>query len=156
MQQLRAESEIVDPGTAPFQVHLVHVYAIGATASQFMLAMDPCNTALNLGETHNFPVHIGTFTTGVSISYQSCLNGTIPLGFINFFGLVPDCCYLHVVPDPNAIPAGEVWTVDCTIDGNLVAVTGGEAIINSTSACHAPCNVPSQQNSWGQIKSLYE
>jgi hypothetical protein len=137
-------------------VYVVHVNAIGATASQFMVVADPCFTAGKVGENYDFTLVIGSFTGGISFSYQTCLTGNISLGNISYFGQGTSgtCCYLHVVPDPNAIPAGEVWTVDCNTPNNLVAVPGGEMVVNPDQSCM--CTTPTVDSTWGKIKSMYE
>ncbi len=139
------------PGLLP--IYVVHVLTLGSTASQFKVDLPP--TLTFLGEINNFPVSIGTFLAGVSISYQSCLVGNINLGSINTFtnGLSAPCTFISVVPDPTAIPPGSVWTVDCTPSGNLVAATGGQMIINPDPSCD--CQTPANDSSWGQIKALY-
>jgi hypothetical protein len=148
---------LYDTGPALLTVYVFHVGAIGATASQFKVEWDPNTfTATKVGENYNFTLTLGSFQYGISFAYQTCLSGTFALGDISFFGsgTSQTCALIQVVPDPAAIPAGSIWTVDCTLpNGNLVAVNGGAIRVNPDPTCE--CTTPAQESSWGQIKALY-
>jgi len=148
---------LYDTGPALLTVYVFHVGALGATASQFKVEWDPNTfTATKVGENYNFTLTLGSFQYGISFAYQTCLSGTFALGDISFFGsgTSQTCALIQVVPDPAAIPAGSIWTVDCTLpNGNLVAVNGGAIRVNPDPTCE--CTTPAQESSWGQIKALY-
>jgi hypothetical protein len=144
---------LVDAGGL-VQVHVVHAYSTGATASQFLF--DISATAwTHLGDTWDFTTVIGTSITGVSVAYGGCFSGPIHLGTINFFGsIVPACTIVSVVPDPAA-PSGNIEAVDCALpDPGKMFPTGGSAIVNSDGTCD--CLIPVQDTTWGGVKALYQ
>ena len=138
------------PGLTPYYV--VHVNAV-AIASQFWAPTPACMTATYLSDTAVFPVTIGSSQTGVAIGYGACQAGNIHCLTLNYFtsGTTPACCLFPILPDPVA-PSGEIEVVLC--DNSLVFASGGAGIINSDASCL--CDVPTQETTWGKVKSLYE
>ncbi|UCH84511.1 MAG: hypothetical protein JSW50_02120 [Candidatus Latescibacterota bacterium] len=139
------------PGLLP--IFAVHVYHAGATACQFSAPVPACMiAAIWLSDTAVFPVTVGNSQTGVAIGYGLCQGAPTHVLTINVFaqGLSAPCCVYPVLPDPN-VPSGQVEVVDC--NNSLLQATGGVAIINSTPNCN--CDVPTEDTTWGKVKSLY-
>ncbi len=136
-----------------FLVYLVHIDAVGVTASQFIAPKPPCLNALWLNDSEVFPVVIGTTQTSKSIAYGSCKSGTFHICTMNFLsqGANPDCCVFYVLPDPQ-LPSGLYEFSDCDF---IVHNGGGKAgVANQTGACSCEA-IPVEDSSWGQIKALY-
>jgi hypothetical protein len=74
---------------------------------------------------------------------------------IQFFaqGLSGPCSYCQVMADPTATPPG-IYVTDCSSPPLLLNATGGDVVINPIPGCF--CNIPVEETSWGQIKSLYQ
>jgi len=159
------------PGVKNYYV--VHVYALGATASQFMARAPWCLRGQHLADITPFPVVFGSSQYGIAINYGSCRTGSFPILTMVFLttGLTPDCCCWDVTPDP-AVPSGRIEVADC--DYNLTYGTGGRGIINSTVDCQCfvcaspAClqafyaqrtgcllPVPADEDTWGRVKQLY-
>jgi len=139
------------PGLTPYYV--VHVYHAGATASQFSAPIPTCMVAaIWLSDTAVFGVTIGNSQTGVAIGYGTCQVAPTHVLTINYFvqGLTPACCRYPVLPDPN-VPSGKIEVTDCGF--NPLFATGGMGIINPDGTCN--CNVPTEDTTWGKVKSLY-
>lgn len=144
-------------------VYVVHVYAIGATAAQFSVddvtwsggAMTPLAEAV----TNPF-IKIGTCAnslggTGCAIAYGGCYASPNMILTIQYFGsgLTPNCRYIQVMPDPSATPPG-IYVTDCSDPPLLMGADGGAMVINPDPTCL--CDIPVEETSWGQIKSLYK
>jgi hypothetical protein len=115
------------------QVYVWHVYAPGATASEWMLDVTSAGWT-HLGDLKDFELVIGTSVTGVSISYEVCLQGTFKLMTVNFFGSnAATCTQIGVVAAPGK--AG-VRAVDCA--ENSVFVPGGVGSVNPDFSCACP------------------
>jgi len=144
-----ADCNLVDAGGL-VTVHLLHVDAPGATASQFRLDVSATGW-MHLGDTWNFATVIGTSTLGVSVAYGGCFPGPIALGAINFFGTnAAPCTMINIVEDPEAL-SGNIEAVDC--ESFKVFPTGGAGIVNSDGTCD--CSTPVQETTWGGVKALY-
>ena len=134
------------------QVFIFHLFHDGATLSEFMLDVSLTEWTY-LGESHALPLVIGTFVTGISISYQTCLLPPTYLGFASFFGsTIPTCTSIGIVPDPTGI-VDEIVVVDCQKGGYYATGRGG--VVNPDPSCMCSPPVPVEQTSWGQIKALY-
>jgi hypothetical protein len=138
------------PGLITYQI--VHVNTPCATACQFAAPAPACLLATYLSDAQVFPVTVGNSQTGVSIGYGSNLAGPINVLGISFFaqGLTPPCCYYPVVGDPNI--GGLIQMVDC--EGTTLLATGGTGIVNPDATCQ--CNVPTQDTTWGKVKSIFQ
>ena len=55
---------------------------------------------------------------------------------------------MRIIPDPGAVPAGEVWGT-CYPDNGLIPFIGQTSII-------CPHLIATEEHSWGAIKDLYE
>jgi hypothetical protein len=73
----------------------------------------------------------------------------LTLSFFTNGGTAP-CCYYPVLEHATATPPG-LLVVDC--QENFQPATGGVGIIKSGPACN--CDVPAEETTWGQVKSLY-
>ncbi len=147
------DCNIIDAAPALLSVYVVHVNVPGATASQFAAPAPACMASASyLSDGSVFPVTIGNSQTGVAIGYGACYAGPVHILTINFFGsgLTTACCYYEVVPDP-LVASGQIEVVDCV--ENLLFATGGIGIVNADGTCF--CDVPTQDTTWGQVKSLY-
>ncbi len=138
-------------GIRSFKV--IHVSASGVTASMFSAPIPACFTGTWLSDTAPFPVTVGDSQFGVAIGYGSCLSSPIHVLTINYFcqGTSENCCYYRIQPHPD-VESGEVEVVDCY--ESLQPGFGGRAVVNPTSSC--PCGPPTQDSTWGRVKSLYD
>ena len=143
---------IYDTITEVKVVYVFHVNTLGATGSQFSAPNPACSQLTYLGDQHVFNVTLGDSQNGVAIAYGTCRTGTFLIMRINYVaeGLTEPCCYYPVLPDPRE--PSDILGVDC--DFELHTLSGGSAIINPNATCH--CDVPVEDTSWGQIKSLYQ
>jgi len=137
------------------QYMVVHVYTTGATAVQYRAKVPVCMTATGamwLSDTNMFAVAVGNSQIGIGIAYGSCKVGPIHTQIINVFamGTTPACCRWIVDADPN-VTSGKIEGSDCAFV--VFNPTGGQAFINPNLTCQ--CNVPAQDTTWGQVKSLY-
>jgi hypothetical protein len=147
---------VTDAAPGLLLVYVVHVLSPGATASQFAVAWDPCFLVTYLSEAVTPPyIGIGNSQAGIAIAYGSCIPSPAMILTLQFFGsgITSPCCFMHVIADPTATPPG-IYVTDCASPPNLLTATGGEAIVNPDPSCN--CNVPVEETSWGQIKSLYQ
>jgi len=134
------------------QYYIVHVNSAGATACQFSAPKPACFTATYLADTGIFAVTVGSSQTGVSIGYGMCRQSPLHVLTLSYFtnGMTPSCCYYPVLEHPTATPPG-LLVVNCA--EQLIPATGGKGIIKSGAGCN--CNVPVEETTWGQVKSLY-
>jgi len=132
-------------------LYIVHTNSVGATESQFK--MDLPSTLTWVGETSPYLV-IGQSTSGVTISYGSCLQSPILLLTVDIqgAGLTPPCSYISIVPDPAAL-SGLIEAVDC--NSFKMYPNPGWAVVNPNSLCNS-CEVLVGQATWGNIKALYQ
>jgi len=139
-------------------VYVVQIYSIGSTAAQFSLEEN--HSMMYLSETPTAPyIKIGTCAGpsgyGCAIAYGGCYPSPNMILTVSYFAqaLTPTCGWIKVVPDVTVSPP-VLATTDCSSPPHLFDVTGGMAYINNDGSC--PCNVPVEETSWGQIKSLYK
>ncbi|MFH1754816.1 MAG: hypothetical protein ABIA59_03855 [Candidatus Latescibacterota bacterium] len=139
-------------------VYVVHVASPGATAAQF--SIDEVHAMTYLAEAVTAPyIKIGTCAGpagfGCAIAYGMCKASPNMIITLQYFasGLTAPCGYFRVVEDFSAGKT-DVLTTDCASPPNLLIATGGMAFINNNGSC--PCDVPVEETSWGQIKSLYQ
>ena len=139
-----------DPGL--LYVYFVHVWAVGATGSQWAAPAPECVTAVRLADVPVFSVNLGNTADGITIGYGTCKTGTfhIMTALYSVTSASP-CCWWFVVADPN-LSSGMIEIPDCQF--NLTYGIGGLAIINpSPPMCI--CSVPTEDTTWGQVKVLY-
>ena len=138
-----------------FDIYVVHMFTPGSTGSQFRVDVSPGVTMTLLQTNYMTGIYIGDPFTGIQIAYGSCLSS--PIVLIDFLywnhGTSEPCSYFQIAADPAGVSPG-IYSVDCGIPGNIVPATGGRLIVNPQAGCY--CNVPAEDTSWGQIKSLYQ
>jgi len=107
--------------------------------------------ASRLADLGVFAINLGTTSGGITIGYGTCKTGTFHI-MTALYSVVSagTCCRWSVIADPN-LPSGKIEIPDCAFD--LTYGTGGQGIVNMTGAC--PCNVPTEETTWGQVKALY-
>jgi hypothetical protein len=143
-------------------IYVVHTMTAGATASQFRVV---CAWGFNmtyLAESPTAPyIKIGTCGGpagfGCAIAYGSCRPGPNMILTMQYFasGLSAPCSYCQVMPDISITPPKtSVLVTDCANPPHLLNATGGDLVINPTTECM--CDIPVEDTSWGQIKSLYQ
>lgn len=152
--------DVYDSAPGLVLVYVVHVYTPGATASQFIVADMWGNTMTYLSEAVTAPyIKIGTCAgpaaTGCAIAYGGCVGSPNMILTLQYFasGTTPTCSYLQVMADPSATPPG-IYVTDCADPPNLLTATGGDVVLNPDATCM--CDIPVEETSWGQIKSLYQ
>jgi hypothetical protein len=132
---------------------VVHVSATNVAACMFSAPVPACFTGTWLSDTPQYPVTLGDSQNGISVGYGECLSSPIHVMTINFFcqGTSSNCCYYKIFPHPD-VESGEVEVADCF--GNVIPGIGGRAVVNPTASC--PCGPPTQDSTWGRVKSLYD
>jgi hypothetical protein len=153
-----ATCDLSDATPGLYSVYVVHVNSPAATASQFSVAWDAGMNMTYLSEAVTPPyIGIGNAQAGIAIAYGSCISlaANMILTF-SFFAQATSAndVFFHVLPDVSTTPPKtHVLVTDCASPPLLLNATGGEAILNNTGD---PCDVPIEETSWGQIKSLYQ
>ena len=149
--------DLLDAAPGLVLIYVVHVYSPGATASQFSVLESHAMTYLSEAVTAPY-IKIGTCTgafAGCAIAYGGCYPSPNMILTLQYFasGITPPCGYIKIRED---VAAGktDVLVTDCADPPNLLVATGGEGFINNDGSC--PCNIPVEETSWGQIKSLYK
>lgn len=145
------------PGTT-LNVFVVHIATVGAKAVQFKVIQEAGASLLWLADAPLVGIIIGDTQTGAAVAFGSCRVGPNAFLRIDYFvgSPQPSCSRLRVVPDPLACTPG-LLAVDCAPIPLTAAqpVNGGTLVINPDASC--PCNVvPTEESSWGQIKSLFD
>jgi hypothetical protein len=146
--------DIFDTAPGLVMVYIIHVYSPGATASQFKVEANHLMTYLAELVTAPY-IGIGSSPFGIAIAYGGCFPSPNMILTLQYFasGVSPPCGYVRVVDDPTAIPPG-IYVTDCDSPPNLLTATGGSASVNPDPSCN--CDIPVEETSWGQIKSLYQ
>ena len=142
----------VAPGLCSYYV--VFVWHSGVTGAQFSAPVPACVGAMYMSDATVWSVNIGTSQTGISIGTGQCVAAPTHLLTLNFFcqGMTPPgaCCYYPILPHPAAT-SGVVEGVDCAFQPTFP--TAGVGILNGDQSCL--CDVPNQDTTWGQVKSLF-
>ena len=143
-------------------VYVVHVFSPGATAAQFIVNdVSWGNLMIFLAEAATPPyIKIGTCTMsggggGCAIAFGMCVPSPNMMLTITYFaqGMTGPCSYIQVMADPSAMPPG-IYVTDCSSPPILLNATGGDVVVNPDATCM--CNIPVEETTWGQIKSLYQ
>lgn len=162
--------EVLDGGVAAFYyitIHFVHVADdAGATAVEFQADMSQMSIGIDYGDVCPFPLKIGAFRDGASISYQTCLTetpGGIYLGSTTFRKSTQAykhlCKYVYVKNHPIPGIAGSTTplAVDCGDPADWLVLRGSYLVVSyDFTDCPCPGTIPTEESSWGQIKALYE
>ena len=122
---------------------VVHKFSAGATGSRFDLEFPAGTSFFSFGSA--FPcISVPVWNPdGISIGYCECLAGSIVIGTITAI-LAPGT--IRVVP---ATGFATVMAADCGFVEH--PATGGVAYVGTPG----PCMVPTDQTTWGKVKSLY-
>lgn len=147
-----ADCNIDDTVSGLCSVYVVHVGAVGVTASSWAVTDPACLQATFLSSSTPFGILIGSspfVPIGHSVGYGVCLSSPIHAGTLSYFchGTTPPCCVQQVAPGQTGLVA-----VDCA--ATLVPVTGGAAIWNSNATC--TCSVGIDASTWGHVKAMYQ
>lgn len=140
--------------SVPATVYVIHHSDAGATASEFKVQDD--SGLLNIGAVlpGSF-IAIGAWNTGVSVAYTACVGaGPILVYTLTYLALSPPgpCLGLSIVPDP-AEANGIVKIADC---GFLeIPASSGRFFFNPDGSCPCVEPNPTQESTWGKVKSLY-
>ena len=146
--------DYMDTAAALVPVYFVHKLCPGATASQFMVLPGGGFNCTYTGEVIHVPTAIGNLQAGLSAAYGGCLASDILIATMNWFcmGASPVCASLTVVADPAA-PTGTIEVVDCAFAKHTGQ--GSNFYMNPDVTCACGIITPTQETSWGQIKSIY-
>jgi hypothetical protein len=142
---------VVDAVPGLLTVWVVHTLTGGATAGQFSAPVPACMIGgLWLADGTIGPA-VGTTQIGIGIGYGGCLGAPIAAANISIFanGLTTPCCAYPVLPDPNT---GLIEMVDCT--ATKLPAAGIANTVNGNSTCNC-ATVPTEESTWGAVKSLY-
>ena len=150
-----ADCNFIDAG-GPITAYVLVTHSVdGTTGATWM--MDIPSAWIFLGQTSPFVNIFGDALNGITIGYAQCLTGNFLILTVSFIGdgLSPTCSHISIVPNP-ATSSGLIEIVDCQLPFPLKHVFDqlGQGIVNGNGSCN--CNVPIQQTTWGQIKSLYQ
>ena len=149
--------EIVDIHPGIVLVHVFHIGIPSSTGIQFYAPTPECWTgSVWLGDVFPSNAYGGTQNAwyGITLAHGACLNTPIYLGWMSFttLGTGDRCCLYQVFP-PEGEPSGWIAVVDC--HDNKLAGGGRDAVINPDGSCPCDLPVPTEQLTWGRIKSLY-
>lgn len=147
--------EVADVGFVT--LHFIHVNNTCATAVEFKADVSALNFLMHFGDNSPFALKIGAFKDGTSISYGASLTGNVYLGSSTWQsgGNVCKRAYAVKHPVPSVATSGPLG-VGCPT--GWLYLNGSYAVISNAGFgdCHCPGTVPTEESSWGQIKSLYE
>ena len=140
--QLGTECNFTDevPGTVSY--YLFYEGSPGASAVEFQLDLAGFSYTSFLGDNSPYPLKIGNFYEGASLSFGTCLFGNIYLGVAHFVGAgtTSQCHYIFVKnhPQPSIPGATTPIAVDCWTQEQLLQVEGSAGIINPNEDCQCP------------------
>jgi hypothetical protein len=139
-----------------FQLYFFQMSSPGSTAVEFQAVVPPGPTFF--GDNSPFTLKQGNFKDGCAIAYGSCFTGHIYLGSTAFGGTEPACSIVLVKnhPIPSVPGATSPIAVDCAQPSHFQTLRGSYATFNPTTECHCPGTIPTEESSWGKIKSMYE
>jgi hypothetical protein len=136
-------------------VFVVHKPSLGATSSRWMVESNGGFGCSYVAETVRMPSWTGNSQTGILLQYGGCLTSdNVLLVMMYYFcqGTSSTCSYLEVVADP-ASGSRQIEAVDCTFKTRRV--DGRKLYANPGPGCD-PCWNPTENTSWGKIKTLYQ
>jgi len=141
-----------DPGVGLVKYYVVQVFTTGSTGVAYSAPKPSCFAGTWLSDDNQFSVFIGTSQTDFLVGYGLCLAGTVHIQTMNFFttGVSQSCCKYTVLKSPSE---GRIAAVDCDFNYWIPDPAGGTGTINANPGC--TCDVPAQEKTWGQVKSLY-
>lgn len=145
------------------QFHVVHTLTAASTGSRFSAPLPFCaSNVLWLADQSPHAITLGNSQTGVTVGYGACLGQPIHVLTILYLGQgqTNGCFCYPVLADPSSV-TGSIEVFDCA--GGMSTTLGVENIItNGQSNCCIPfgncdttCTVPTEESTWGNIKSLY-
>jgi hypothetical protein len=131
-------------------LYVVHTLHPEATGSRFRVVFDPGVTCVATNLEYLF-AHTGDLFSGVTFDYGLCrpLPLVVARLHLSCFGTSQACSFVRVEPDP-ASTTGDIDARDCT--GTLQWGTGGMLLVNPDNTCYP---VPTEDTTWGKIKSMY-
>ncbi|MBI4720120.1 MAG: hypothetical protein HY770_02615 [Chitinivibrionia bacterium] len=145
--------------------HFIHVTdGTGATAVEFQCDMSQIPIIQDFGDISPFPLKIGTFRNGVSLSYGGCLQETPP-GYVYLGSTTIKkasnikllCKYVYVKNHPTPGIAGVTYPLGVGCPTGWIHLRGSYAIVSwDHTSCPCPGTIPTEESSWGQIKAQYE
>ena len=120
---------------------VIHRFTSGATGSRFKVELPAGTQFFSFATTY---VPIGSLPSDLSLGYGQCLTSSIALGTIVAIWANGEIKVLAADGFPNII------VTDCVF-AELPA-TGATSYVQSTPV---DCTTPTDQSTWGKVKSLY-
>ena len=136
------------------QPTILHTNSDGTTGSQFAAPVPGCSGLLYLTDILIPQVKVGATSTGLSVGYGACVT-SFNIGTIFTQQLVPPtgCCAWSVIAHPG-FPDPTPISTNCATPVTEEPAGGGTAIVSAnTGLC--PCNVSTQESTWGGVKELF-
>lgn len=149
-------SSVARPPDPPTPVYLVHRWNGGARGADFKILDTSGLVPVTQLVTVPF-LMIGTFYTGASIAYTTCLVGDVVIATLTYWSVddtpLTDCTRaLEIVVNPTS-PYGEPVVVDCNF---ALKPAYGPRFWFGPSECEQFCNpVTTRSSTWGSVKALY-
>jgi hypothetical protein len=147
---------VSDAAAGLLSIYVVQTLTGGSTAVEFASPTPACFVAPYLSWSSPFGVSVGDPVTpggGNSTAYGACLPGTILVGTMSYFAqaLTGPCCAYPIIPHQVT---GSLVAVDCA-GPTAIPMSGLANTVNGNVTCD--CNtVPTQDATWGAVKSLYQ
>lgn len=141
-----SNGELTDDSLRLVDIYIGHVDHIGVTGSQFKVEPTEGFTGTWISETSPWaPFTIGQSLSGISISYQACIDDDILVVKATYWlqGTSSPCSGLRVTRVP---PTPQVLCVGCNFV-ELPCDPPGDLRVN--------CPVSTQTTTWGRVKALY-
>jgi hypothetical protein len=129
-------------------VYVIHKNAPGATSSKFMIQDIGLNSTIFLNEVFSTGrIWVGSFHSGVVVSYGACYSSDVSLGTMEYFcqGTANPCATTRVVPDPAA-PSGTIEVMDCASPPNTLVGNASILTWNDTGSCNPGYKLGPDQN----------
>jgi hypothetical protein len=138
--------------------HILHVGAVAANTSTFMLRQDPGVEMLFVSATLKNGLMLGDVRTGVTVTYTPCRTSfPFELFELNYLGSGTStaCGKIEIVGAPVPFShSGNIEIIDCSYQ-IFEVLEGGHALVNVAGDCGCQ-NIPTEETTWGKVKSLYQ
>lgn len=142
-------------------LHFIQVAPEGVATVEFGVDMTGIVGWNYIDSNVNWPTYVGDFNSEIAISFESCQEGNIYLGYAVYLTqspATPPCTHIQIIGHSIYFPNFFApVTARCADPYPMPLETGsGYAVVNPLVGCHCVDVVPVEESSWGQIKSLYQ
>lgn len=163
-----ASCAIQQPAMSTYSwIAIVHTGSDGATGCAFSAPMPSCAGGVVIADQSWVHLYISSdmnpppgpvvpSQTGASAGYGECFTGPVHVASMFYQAVSPvvGCCAWAVVANPFLGTPGPIST-DCSEPYIQEEPANGGTAIISTNPTACPCNVGTQESTWGAVKELF-